>query len=406
MFVTLLIKDYLYVQKINSFEYIIILLFSILGLFLLCSANDFITIYLALELQSLAFYVLAAFKKDSAYSVESGLKYFILGAFSSGLFLFGSSLIYGVFGTVNLTDLKDLSIILNETEITYLKINNFVVIGLLLIFISILFKLALAPFHIWSPDIYENSPTSSTFFFAVVPKISIFVVIIRLSYYALYDGIFWWQEIVAVIALASVIVGAMGGLEQRKFKSLLAYSSISHMGYLLITFVSASFEGFQMLFSYLVIYIASGLCLWSIFMLTRLKKTNNKKQNKDLADFILLRKSNKMLALIFATALFSIAGLPPLIGFIVKLNIFLIAIKKTFYFLAFLSISFSVISTFFYLRIIKILYFEPVLVGRLYHPIEQSKIIIIILLFILFIFMFLNPSILYLLSYKASFLFI
>ena len=402
-----LIKDYIIVQKINSFEYIIILLFSILGLFLLCSANDFITIYLALELQSLSFYVLSAFKKDSAYSVESGLKYFILGAFSSGLFLFGSSLIYGVFGTVNLTDLKDLSfIILNGNGTNSLKINNFVIIGLLLIFISLFFKLALAPFHIWSPDIYENSPTSSTFFFAVVPKISIFVVIIRLSYYALFDGIFWWQETIAVIALASVIVGAMGGLEQRKFKSLLAYSSISHMGYLLITFMSASFEGFQILFSYLVIYIASGLCLWSIFMLTRLKKVNNKKQNKDLADFILLRKSNKMLSIVFATALFSIAGLPPLIGFIVKLNIFLIAIKKTFYFMAFLSISFSVISTFFYLRIIKILYFEPVIVGRLYYPIKHTKILVIILLFFLFIFMFLNPSILYLFSYKASYLFI
>ena len=179
----LFIKQYLISQKINSFEYTILILFAILGLFLLTSSNDFITTYLGIELQSLSFYILAAFKKNSSYSVESGLKYFILGAFSSGLFLFGSSFIYAGFGTVNFTDLKDFSLIFldpNKFEIgdifmNYMKIQSFAILGLLFIFISLFFKLALAPFHVWSPDIYENSPTSSSFFFAVVPKISIFV---------------------------------------------------------------------------------------------------------------------------------------------------------------------------------------------------------------------------------------
>jgi NADH-quinone oxidoreductase subunit N len=418
----LLIKQYLIYQKINSFEYIIIILFAILGLFLLCSSNDFITTYLAMELQSLSFYLLAAFKKNSAYSVESGLKYFILGAFSSGLFLFGASLIYGALGTVNFTDFKDLLVFFKETNLSaqivedsvgplfnesiHSDICNFVTIGLLFIFISLFFKLALAPFHLWSPDVYENSPTSSAFFFAVVPKISIFVVILRFSYYALFDGLMWSQEIIALLAISSVIVGSLGGLEQRKFKSLLAYSSISHMGYLLITFVSESFEGFQMLFCYLIVYMGSSLCIWSIFMLTRVKKIDTKKANKDLADFLLLRKSNIMLAAILMTALFSIAGLPPMIGFIVKLNVFLIAIEKTMYFVALVSMLFSVISTFFYLRIIKVLYFEPVLVGKLYYPISSMKVVSVVILFYLFLFSFINPSMLYLISHKISLLFV
>ena len=421
----LLIKQYLISQKINSFEYVIILLFAILGLFLLCASNDFITTYLALELQSLSFYILAAFKKTSSYSVDAGLKYFILGSFSSGLFLFGSSLIYGALGTVNFTDFKDLLVFYNNTSLPIqaneilnydtvtlmdsellLETCNFVTIGLLFIFVSLFFKLALAPFHLWSPDIYENSPTSSAFFFAVVPKISVFVVILRFSYYALFDGIAWSQEIIALIAVLSVVVGSLGGLEQRKFKSLLAYSSISHMGYLLITFISESFEGFQMLFCYLIVYIGSGLCIWSVFMLTRLKKTDDKKQNKDLADFVLLKKSNVMLAAILMTALFSIAGLPPMIGFVVKLNVFLIAVEKTMYFVALFSIIFSVISTFFYLRIIKILYFEPVLVGKLYYPITSIKVVTVVVLFYLFLFLFLNPSMLYLVSHKISLLFV
>ena len=390
-----------------------------------------------MELQSLSFYLLAAFKKNSSYSVESGLKYFILGSFSSGLFLFGSSLIYGALGTVNFTDFKDLLVFYKGTDLptqiagdslvllgsfedlyssmrvipsynvnNHLETCNFVTIGLFFIFVSLFFKLALAPFHLWSPDIYENSPTSSAFFFAVVPKISIFVVILRFSYYALFDGIMWSQEIIALLALASVIVGSLGGLEQRKFKSLLAYSSISHMGYLLITFVSESFEGFQMLFCYLIVYMGSSLCIWSVFMLTRVKKLGLKKENKDLADFMLLKKSNLMLALILMTALFSIAGLPPMIGFIVKLNVFLIAIEKTMYFVALLSMLFSVISTFFYLRIIKILYFEPVLVGKLYYPITSIRVISVVILFYLFLFLFVNPSMIYLISHKMSLLFV
>lgn len=426
----LLIKQYLIAQKINSFEYVIILLFAVLGLFLLCSSNDLMTTYLAIELQSLSFYLLTAFKKNSSYSVESGLKYFILGSFSSGLFLFGSSLIYGALGTVNFSELRDLHIfpannnslmsIIDSNGISLLYLNslssfnykiiletgNFLIIGLLFIFVSLFFKLALAPFHMWSPDIYENSPTSSAFFFAIVPKISIFIVILRFSSSVLISDLSWSKGVVSLVAVLSIVVGSLGGLEQRKFKSLLAYSSISHMGYLLISYISESFDGFHMLFCYLIVYISSGLCIWSVFMFLRLKKTNEKKQNRDLADFVLLAKSNKILAIILMTALFSIAGVPPMVGFLAKLNILLAIVKKSMYFIAFFILMFSIVSTFFYLRIVKILFFEPCIVGKLYFPITSRKVVIVVLLFYFFLFSFVNPTMLYLVTYKMSLLFI
>jgi NADH:ubiquinone oxidoreductase subunit 2 (subunit N) len=572
----LMIQEHISHQKINHFEYILIFLFAILGIFLLCSSNDLMTAYLSIELQSLSFYILAAFRKNSTYSVEAGLKYFVLGAFSSGLFLFGSSLIYGLSGSINFADFKDLffwatpgyttriltnidpstigifilankinlmgpgfcyfseydlelltkeldyfdflkstltlygplevkqflfsdfyfnEILFNledsklynniiserlvrtgDSELVhaygyiypmfiknlltpyvhesetlfntffsnnnnpffdyifpkniislaesikyfiepndYQTINYFYEckpfdIGLLqfaltFIFISLFFKLALAPFHTWSPDIYEGSPTSSTFFFTVIPKLSIFVLLLRIFYFGFFGFIDSWRNYVVLIAILSIIVGSVAGLEQRKLKSLLAYSSISHMGYLLISFSTGSIEGIQMLFNYLIIYMISGLCIWSVFVLTRLKNNHIKKQNKDLGDLILLNKSNNVLALIFATALFSIAGLPPTIGFLVKMSIFLSALESSMYFVALISILFSVISTFYYIRIVKVLYFEPVLVGKLYYPITTQKAFVVAFLFYSFLFLFINPTMLYLLSYKISLMF-
>lgn len=567
----LMIQEHLLHQKINHFEYVLIFLFAILGIFLLCSSNDLITSYLAIELQSLAFYILAAFKKNSTYSIEAGLKYFILGSFSSGLFLFGSSLIYGISGSINFADFKDLffwatpgytttklqsfpltfeyrlemiisKILLMGLDRFYLseyecetlvqeydvldffnkipsmakfyyqdmfvrsdlynEIGNYfekgfiaqyhknavlsgknfqlensnvfnlygivfplvskemllsapftedippktaddfypkncelimdylpffiepddyqtkkyfyeykpfdislIQFALTFILISLFFKLALAPFHLWSPDIYEGSPTSTTFFFVVVPKLGIFVLLLRIFYFGFFNFIDNWRYYIILIGILSIIVGSVAGVEQRKVKSLLAYSSISHMGYLLIAFCAGSLGGIQMLFNYIIIYMSSGLCIWSVFVLTRLKNNYTKKQNKDLGDLILLHKSNNMLALIFTISLFSIAGLPPTIGFLVKMSIFLSAIESSMYFVALVSILFSVIATFYYIRIIKILYFEPVLVGKLYYPITTQKAYIVTLLFYSFLFLFINPTALYLMSYKISLMF-
>jgi len=531
----LMVQPYLTSQRLNQFEYILLFLFSVLGLFLLCSSNDLITAYLAIEQQSLAFYVLAAFNRNSTFSMDAGIKYFILGAFSSSLFLFGSSLIYGISGTVNFSELRDLffqmvpgspseittvfpieafselhyhslimsqfqydlsvhltaesgflttfpimsqelsyfdpkilidqlsafdsisekyndlilSLIVNfkdfelgflihelymfkdlnsaipysgflsilsvcEIADTYLEnifLNNtlfsveLVKFALLFILISLFFKLAIVPFHTWAPDVYEGSPSSSTFFFAVVPKIAIFVLMLRIFYFSFYGFIDSWRYVVGTAIVMTVLVGSFGGLEQRKLKSLLVYSSISHMGYTLIAFSSGTFDNIQVLFCYLVIYSFSGLCIWSIFILTRVKNNRLKKQNKDLTDLVLLGKSNYTLATFLSVILFSVAGFPPMIGFLVKINVFLTAIESSMYFVALISILCSVVATFFYIRIVKILYFEKVIVGKLYYPISGESVYILSALLWSALLLFINPTLLFLFSHKFGLLF-
>ena len=276
--------------------------------------------------------------------------------------------------------------------------------ALILILIGLFFKLTVAPFHTWAPDVYEGSPTSSTFFFSVVPKLAIFVLLIRIFYYSFYEFVDSWRHIIVLVTVFSIIVGSFGGLEQRKLKSLLVYSTISHMGYSLIAFSAGTFESVQLLLSYLIVYSFSGLCVWSIFVSTRLKNNYFQKQNKDLTDLVLLGKSNYMLAIFFTTVLFSIAGFPPMIGFLVKMGIFLTALESSMYFVALISILCSVVGTFYYIRLIKILYFEKVLVGKLYYPIEFQSSVIITSLFFSLLFLFINPTLLFLISHKFSLL--
>lgn len=479
LFCLIMMQPYIINQKINNFEYFLLILFSVLGLFLLCSSNDFLTSYLAIELQSLSFYVLAAFKKNSTFSVEAGIKYFVLGAFSSSMFLFGSSLLYGFTGTIYFTEFSTLffnevpgnDILLNPYyyndmfntsvgemkwsvysqkyfgffieekdfaeaitnlvafdkeilptmcflkalgstgEMAYLSPNtdnlfdtNLIKFALIFIFIGLFFKLTAAPFHIWAPDVYEGSPSSSTFFFSVVPKLAIFVLLLRIFYNSFYGFVDSWRYFIVLIIISSIVVGSFGGLEQRKLKSLLVYSTISHMGYSLIAFSAGTFESLQMLISYLVVYSFSGLCVWSIFLVMRLKNNYYQKQNKDLTDLVLLSKSNPMVAVFFTTVLFSLAGFPPMIGFLVKLGVFTTAIESSMYFVALISILCSVVGTFYYIRLIKILYFEKSLTGKLYYPITTQSSIMITFLFYLLLFTFINPTLLFLLSYKFSLL--
>lgn len=406
----LMIQFYIKDQKLNQFEYTIIILLAVLGFLLLCSANDLITAYLAIELQSLAFYVMASFKKKSSFSVEAGLKYFVLGSFSSALFLFGSSLIYGVTGTLNFEDFKDLFLNYRPKEdladsIEFIPFeSDLVQIASLFIIVSLFFKLAVAPIHAWSPDVYEGSPTSSTIFFAVVSKLSILVLLTRIFQYSFHGFIYNWRYYIVVIAVLSVIVGSFTALEQKKLKSLLAYSSVSHIGYILIAFSTGTFEGIQSMFAYILIYMLAGSCVWSIFLILRLKSFHFKKQNKDLTDISLLVKSNNIIAICFSIVLLSIAGFPPLVGFFTKMSIFLSALESSMYLVSVISILASVISTFYYIRIIKIIYFENLLVGRLYYPLRFIETIIVITLFFSFIFLFINPTLLYLISYKLSLL--
>jgi NADH:ubiquinone oxidoreductase subunit 2 (subunit N) len=557
----------------NNFEYVILITISVLGLLLLCSANDLITAYLAIELHSIAFYIMAAFKRDSSYSVESGLKYFIIGALSSAFFLFGSSIIYGCMGSLIFDDLRMFFSLLSlpietsanlETSFMVRSINNFldpsiftsilfhntflaeisqatlpqpyftssdnlvdwyslncekemipstvlndfqsilsnedflvypifsyfivdfltsifaldlivsrefdcgllafchniyfvnsfvslellsnlnslgnenigesfsllkqiyefyfnltastlvsvdpsmlnlnfVSIGFFLICISLFIKLSIAPFHFWSLDVYEGSPNTTTFFFAVIPKISLFVLLMRLCYVSFYQ-IFVddFQIYFFALAVLSIFVGSLGGLEQRKLKTLLAYSSISHTGYLLLSFSTGNTEGIQMMFYYLAIYMISGLTFWAVYLfLTNKNDVYFNKNNKELGDLVLLKESNPMLAFILAMTLFSLAGIPPLVGFLVKVGIFSVVVKSSAYLISLISIVLTVISTFYYIRLIKILYFENTLVGKLYVPINTQKALLIAVLSLSLIILCMDPMLIYLLFYKA-----
>ena len=560
----------------NNFEYAVLIIVSILGLLLLCSSNDLITAYLAIELQSVAFYIMATFKRNSSYSIESGLKYFIIGALSSAFFLFGSSIVYGCMGTLSFDDLQMFFSLLFSTKVdasvwyaslvpdflfadkassivalfiplldnvigidldfdflttslktyshyettgdslvdwcciqdiyasqfaannltqadpafsifnTFIDGSNFqlvegqlniydralllaqydffssyvtqsflsypiwsdltnvngllslsenlsflnhiftcyinsgssfisqgesslnlefVSIGFILICLSIFIKLAIAPFHFWSLDVYEGSPNTTTAFFSIVPKMGLFVLLMRLCYVSFYNIFDSYQTVFFLLSMGSVFVGALGGLEQRKLKTLLAYSSIGHTGYLMLSFSTGNVEGMQMMFYYLAIYMISVLCFWSVYLFLRQKRNFYfNKSNKELGDLVLLKESNPMLALILAITLFSIAGIPPIVGFLAKIGIFLTVIKSSAYLVAVLSILFSVISTFYYIRLIKILYFENSLVGKLYIPINTQKSLLISVLALSLIVLCIDPTILYLVFYKATLL--
>ena len=397
----LVVQLYLKDQKINYFEYTILVLFSIFGLLLLCSSNDFITAYLAIEIQSLSFYLLASYKKNSIFATESGLKYFILGSFSSGLFLFGSSLIYGITGTTNFEDFNDLFFYLDSCNILSNHPESFLLkLSFYFIFISLFFKLALAPFHLWSPDVYESSLTSSTVFFTVLPKLSLLVFLIRIfriTYPCLLETT---NNFIMIVALLSVIVGSFVGLEIRKVKSLLAYSSIGHMGYIMLACSVFTQEGYSTTFLYITVYMITSISVWSVFLLLKIRRLGLKKTNKDLSDFSGLNKSNPTLSIVFSVIILSLAGFPPFLGFFVKLQVFFSLIQQTEYIASIVSIFCSVFSTFYYIRLLKIIFFEKSVSGHLYHTFGYFITFVVTFSFILLIYFFINPNILFLLCQK------
>lgn len=345
-------SNYLYEEKINSFEYFILLFIVIFSLLLIISSYDLLSMYLTIELQSLSLYILAAYKRNSAFSTESGLKYFILGAFSSGLLLFGCSLVYGFSGVTSFEDLAKLFI--NYGFVTSVS-NNAIVVGLIFIAVALLFKLTAAPFHMWAPDVYEGAPTAVTAFFAIVPKIAIFSLLIRLFFYIFYDFIGFWQQIFILSSILSMVIGSLGALYQTKVKRLFAYSSIGHIGYLLIGLASGTLESFEGILLYLFIYIIMTVILFTVILNIREQKTNSKiKYITHFASFI---KVNPLIAVTVMLTFFSMAGIPPLAGFCGKFYLFFSAISAEMYFLAVLGVLTSVISAFYYIRIIKILYF-------------------------------------------------
>ncbi len=345
--VLIISEKYRTLKKLYLFEYPVLILFSILGMLVMLSSNDFITLYLGLELQSLSLYVLAAIKKDSLKSSEAGLKYFILGALASGFFLFGVSLLFGITGTTSFTMLS--SNLLSPENNSLLLI-----LSIVLILSSIAFKLSIAPFHMWTPDVYEGAPSSVTAFFAVVPKIAAIGVLMRILYIALIDIHDVWNQLILVLGILSIFVGAFGALLQINIKRLMAYSAISNIGYIFLALSLGSQLGLEASLIYITVYTVSAL--GSFAFILSMEKDNIMLNN--ISSFAGLSKSNPFYAVCFSIILLSLAGLPPLAGFIAKFYIFKAVIMADFLWIAVIGIMGSVISAYYYLNIVKVMYLD------------------------------------------------
>jgi len=344
LFVLISSRDYLKSNYIDKIEYPIIILASILGMILMISSYDLIVFYLGLELQSLSLYILASFKRDEERSTEAGLKYFILSALASGLLLYGCSLIYGFTGSTNF------EIISQNLE----ESNTGAVFGIVFIIVGLAFKVSAVPFHMWTPDVYEGSPTSVTSFFAIVPKIAALSVFIRFMYVPFLNVLDQWQMIIVFLSVASMILGAVAAIGQNNIKRLMAYSSIGHMGYALAGLATGTNSGIQSTLIYLTIYLVMNLGAFGcIFMM---KRENIFYEN--INELSGMSKNHPILALSFLIILFSLAGIPPLAGFFAKFYIFTSVIESKMYALAIIGLVTTVISAFYYLRVIKIIYFD------------------------------------------------
>ena len=344
LFVLLTSSQYLKSIKIFNIEYPILILSSILGMMVMVSSNDLIVFYIGLELQSLALYVLASFNRDNILSSESGLKYFVLSALSSGLLLYGCSLVYGFSSSTNFL----------QISLNYDQSAQGIIFGMVFILVGLAFKISAVPFHMWAPDVYQGSPTSVTLFFAILPKIAALTVFIRFLYTPFFNLIDQWQTIIIFLSIASMLFGAVAAIGQKNLKRLIAYSSISHMGYALAGLTTGTNQGIQSSVSYITIYLVMNLAFFScIFMLKR-----KDEYYENIEDLSGLSKKHPMLSFSLLVVLFSLAGIPPLAGFFAKFYVFMAVIEQSMFFLAIVGLLATVIAAFYYLRIIKVIYFD------------------------------------------------
>jgi len=346
LFVMFISQDFIKEKKINYFEYPLLLLFSVLGMFLMISSNDLISFYLGLELQSLALYILASIDKDNLKSNESGIKYFVLSALSSGLLLYGCSLLYGFTGSTNFEEIN------LKTDLD----NTGAIFAMVFILVGLAFKVSAVPFHMWTPDVYEGSPSSVTSFFAVVPKVAGIAILIRFVQIPFEQLIGQWKSILVFMALASMILGAVAAIGQTNIKRLIAYSSIGHVGYALAGISTGTVTGYSSSIAYISIYVIMNLGVFGCIFL--MKKDG--KYCEDINDLAGISKQNPLLAISFLIIMFSLAGIPPLAGFFAKFYVFISVIESGMYTLAIVGLLSTVISAFYYLRIIKIIYFDEI----------------------------------------------
>ena len=341
-------KSFIIDNKLDKFEYPIIVLLSILGMFFMVSSNDLILFYLGLELQSLSLYILASIDRDNLRSTESGVKYFVLSALSSGLLLYGCSLLYGFTGSTNFEAIAN--------QLT--KENSGAVFAMVFILVGLAFKVSAVPFHMWTPDVYEGAPTSITSFFAVVPKVAGLALLIKFMFVPFSNILLEWQTIIIFISIASMILGAVAAMIQKNFKRLLAYSSIGHIGYALAGVATGAVSGYQSSVVYISIYVIMNIGAFSCLYL--LRKDGEYKEN--ISDLSGISKKHPLLAISLLIILFSLAGVPPLGGFFAKFYVFVAVLEKEMYALAIIGLLTTVMSAFYYLKIIKTIYFDDSLI--------------------------------------------
>lgn len=342
-------RGFFRLEKFSRFEYPILVVLATVGMMMMISAGSLMSLYMGLELQSLALYVVAAIQRDSGRATEAGLKYFVLGALASGMLLYGMSLIYGFTGSMDFNEIADAAS-LSENKIG-------LVFGLVFLLAGLAFKVSAVPFHMWTPDVYEGAPTPVTAFFAAAPKIAAMSIFVRTMVTAFPTIAQEWQQIVVFIAIASMVLGAFAAIGQRNIKRLMAYSSIGHMGFALVGLAAGSQAGVRGVIIYLAIYLAMTIGTFACILSMR----RGNRMVEDIDELAGLGKNNPMLAFLLAMLMFSLAGIPPLAGFFGKFYVFLAAIEAELYALAIIGVLASVVGAFYYLRVIKIIYFdEPV----------------------------------------------
>jgi NADH-quinone oxidoreductase subunit N len=368
-------------HRIARFEFPVLILLGTTGMMVMVSANDLITLYLGLELQSLALYVVASFDRDSVRSTEAGLKYFVLGALASGLLLYGASLIYGFTGTTSFQGLAQLFA-------GAPKPSNGLIIGLVLVAIGLAFKVSAVPFHMWVPDVYEGAPTPVTAFFSVAPKIAAIALLVRFLVEPFGGLLVEWRQIIVFLSVASMVLGAVAAIAQQNIKRLMAYSSISHVGYALIGLAAAGPAGIRGVLVYMAIYLFMNLGTWTVILCMRQKG----QMLEGIANLSGLGRTQPGLALALGIFMFALAGIPPTAGFFAKLYIFLAAIDAHLVGLAVIGVVTSVVGAFYYLRIVKVMYFdEPLAAFDQPIPAELKGLLIVTALLTMFFILLPDP---------------
>ena len=332
----------------SAFEFPVLILFSTLGMALMVSANDLVSLYLAIELQSLPLYVLATFNRNDSFSSESGVKYFILGALSSGLLLYGSSLIYGFTGSIFLNEISQLIVPSNQLGITF---------GLAFLLAGIIFKISAVPFHMWAPDVYQGAATPVTSFFASVPKMAAMIILIRILYVPFDTFITSWSQIIIFVSFSSILLGSVVAIWQSNIKRLIAYSSIAHMGFATLALSTGNKSDIESILIYMIIYIVANIGFFSCLINIQNKTEKNIDNISDLAG---LSVNNPSLAISIALYMFSFAGIPPLAGFFAKYYVFMSLVNEGLILLATFALIASVIGAFYYIRFVKVMFFDDV----------------------------------------------